>query len=74
MATNLSIDNELLSHALHIGKLKTKKDTVNLALKEFIARRETADIIHLFGKIEYDPEYDYKKARRAKTNASKQSK
>ena len=63
MATNLSIDNDLLNHALQIGKLKTKKDTVNLALKEFISRRETADIINLFGTIAYDSEYDYKKAR-----------
>jgi hypothetical protein len=63
MATNLSIDTELLDAALKIGGLKTKKDTVNLALREFIKRRKTADVLSLFGKIEYDPDYDYKKAR-----------
>ena len=40
MATNLSIDQGLLSEALELSGFKTKKDTVNLALKEFINRRK----------------------------------
>ena len=36
MATNLAIDDKLLCEAFEISGLKTKKDTVNLALKEFI--------------------------------------
>lgn len=63
MATNLSIDNDLLQQALEVGELKTKKDTVNLALKEFIERRKQQDIIDLFGVMEPDENYDYKKAR-----------
>ena len=66
MATNLSIDNELMDTALKVGGLKSKKDTVNQALREFIRRRKTADIIALFGKIEYDPDYSYKEARQSK--------
>ena len=34
MATNLAIDDKLLEEALSISGLKTKKDTVNYALKE----------------------------------------
>ena len=64
MATNLSIDTNLLETALVTGGLKTKKDTVNLALKEFIQRRKNADILSMFGKVEYDADYDYKEARR----------
>jgi len=64
MATNLSIDTNLLEAALKTGGLKTKRDTVNLALKEFIQRRKSADILSLFGTIEYDADYDYKEARR----------
>jgi Arc/MetJ family transcription regulator len=63
MATNLSIDTKLLEEALKAGGLKTKKDTVNLALEEFIKRRKTADILNLFGQVEYDEDYDYKKGR-----------
>ncbi|MDR0429177.1 MAG: type II toxin-antitoxin system VapB family antitoxin [Tannerellaceae bacterium] len=36
MATNLAIDGNLLDRALAIGGLKTKKDTVNLALEVII--------------------------------------
>ena len=63
MATNLAIDNDLLKTAQSIANLKTKKDTVNLALKEFIQRREQAKVIDLFGTVEYDEDYDYKKQR-----------
>ena len=63
MATNLSIDKELLETALAVGGLKTKKDTVNLALEEFIQRRKADEVISLFGTIDYDSEYDYKKMR-----------
>ena len=63
MATNLAIDDNLLKTALVIGGLKTKKDTVNLALDEFIQRRKRQEVINLFGKIEFDKNYDYKKLR-----------
>lgn len=63
MATNLAIDDALLRSALEISGLKTKKETVNLALKEFIDRRKQVEIIGLFGKLDPDPDYDYKKAR-----------
>ena len=64
MATNLSINMELLNDALIVGGLKSKKDTVNLALEEFIQKRRAADILTLFGTVEYDADYNYKKARR----------
>lgn len=40
MATNLNINQELLEEALKIGGQKTKKSTVNKALKEFIEKRK----------------------------------
>lgn len=63
MATNLAIDDDLLRQALQIGGMKTKKDTVNLALKEFVDRRKQLDILNIFGKMDPDPDYDYKKGR-----------
>ncbi len=63
MATNLAIDDNLLNEALEISGMKTKKDTVNLALKEFVDRRKQLEIIKLFGKMDPDPDYDYKKGR-----------
>jgi Arc/MetJ family transcription regulator len=64
MATNLAIDDQLLQEALLVSGLKTKKDTVNTALKEFVSRRKQQEIVDLFGKLEPDPDYDYKKGRK----------
>jgi len=64
MATNLAIDDELLAEAQEVGGFRTKKDTVNEALREYIQRRKQAKVIELFGKIDFDPSYDYKKQRR----------
>jgi len=63
MPTNLAIDDDLLKLALEIGKLRTKKETVNQALKEFIEKRKQKEIIQLFGKFDPDPDYDYKSGR-----------
>ena len=63
MATNLAIDDRLLTKALEIGGYKSKKDTVNAALDEFIRRRKAQELIDVFGTIEYDASYDYKKMR-----------
>ncbi len=63
MATNLAIDPQLLDKALEVGGEKTKKATVNRALREFIARREQKRLLELFGKLDWDDEYDYKRER-----------
>ncbi len=64
MATDLAIDDDLLNKALELGGKKTKKDTVNEALKEFIVRRERKKVLDLFGTVEYFEDYDPKASRR----------
>lgn len=66
MATNLEIDDALLEEARRIGGQKTKRATVTEALSEYIQRRKQQQIIELFGKLDVDPKYDYKKQRRRK--------
>ena len=63
MATNLAIDQGLLAEALAIGKLPTKKATVNEALREFVQRRKQLEAIELFGTIDFDSDFDYKQQR-----------
>lgn len=63
MATNLAINPALLDKALEVGGEKTKKATVNKALREFIARREQARLLELFGTLDWDDEFDYKRVR-----------
>jgi len=63
MATNLAINDELLVSAFNIGGLKTKKETVNLALEEFIQKRKRKDAMELFGKIDFNTDWNPRKAR-----------
>jgi hypothetical protein len=63
MATNLAIDPELLERALRVSGEKSKRAAVTKALEEFIARREQARVIELFGVLDWDPDYDYKAER-----------
>jgi Arc/MetJ family transcription regulator len=64
MPTNLAIDDRLLSEALRVGGRKTKRETVNDALREFIQRRQRAELARRLESIDIDPAYDYKKDRR----------
>ena len=66
MATNLSIDPELIDRALVLSGERTKKAAVTKALQEFIARREQKNLLDLFGKLDWDVDYDYKVERSRK--------
>jgi len=66
MPTNLSLDDNLIIEAQKISGLPTKKDTVNTALREFILHHRQEEIIDMFGSVEYEKEYDYKKMRTRK--------
>lgn len=66
MPTNLAIDNRLLDEARTVGGYRTKRETVNEALREFIQRRQRVELAKLAGRVEYDSKYDYKRERRAR--------
>jgi Arc/MetJ family transcription regulator len=63
MSTNLALDDALIDEARNIGGHKSKKEAVTAALKEYIQRHRQAEIARLFGKIDFDPTYNYKKER-----------
>ena len=63
MATNLSIDPELIDRALRVSGERTKKAAVTKALQEFIARRQQKRLLELMGKLEWDPSVCYKAER-----------
>jgi len=63
MATNLSIDPELIERALEVSGERTKKAAVTKALQEFIARRRQKRLLDLMGKLEWDSSYDCKAER-----------
>ena len=64
MATNLSIDPDLIDRALAVSGERTKKAAVTKALEEFIARRRQKRLLELMGKLDWDAGFDYKAGRR----------
>jgi Arc/MetJ family transcription regulator len=69
LATNLALDDVLLNQAMKIGHLRTKRETVTIALKEFIDRRCQKRILDLQGMIAFRDDWDYKKDRRDRESA-----
>jgi hypothetical protein len=63
MATNLSIDPELLDLALEVSGERIKKAAVTRALVEFIARRRQRRLLDLMGKLDWDPSFEVKAER-----------
>jgi len=66
MATNLALDDRLIEEARHVGGHKTKKDAVTAALLEYVNRRQRLRMVDLFGKVDFDPNYNHKAERRSK--------
>lgn len=63
MATNLAIDDKLIEKALKLGHHKSKKEAVTTALNEYIQHKQQQEMLSLFGHINYQDSYDYKKER-----------
>ena len=64
MPTNFKLDDKLIQEAVKIGHFKTKQQAVNTAVAEFVQRRQRLRILELEGKIDFHPDWDYKKMRR----------
>ena len=62
MTKNSSID-DLVAEAQKLGRHRTKKEAIRAALDEYVRRRKQLDVIEMFGKIDYDENYDYKLER-----------
>ncbi len=64
LATNLQLDDRLIERAVKLGKHKTKRAAVTQALKDYVEHLEQQKLLALFGNVDYDLEYDYKKQRK----------
>ena len=69
----MAIDDRLINEARELGNHRTKKEAVTAALDEYIRRRKQLKILELFGKIEYDENYDYKRERKSKRRVRERS-
>jgi Arc/MetJ family transcription regulator len=51
--TNIDLDEGLVARALLLSGLRTKKELVNMALREFIRKNDQKKILELRGKIQW---------------------
>lgn len=63
MATNLQLDDRLIREAVVLGGHRTKKAAVTQALTNYIRHLQQERMLDLFGKVDFDPAYDYKRQR-----------
>jgi Arc/MetJ family transcription regulator len=63
VVTNLQLDGRLIAEAARLGKHRTKEEAVTQALTEYVQNLRQEGILDLFGSIDFDPSYDYKRQR-----------
>lgn len=66
MRTNIVLDEKLIKEAFRYAEVSTKKELIDLALREFVENHRRKDIRDLRGKVKIDSNYDYKKLRKEK--------
>ena len=63
MRTNIVLDDKLVEEARALSQIKTKRELIDTALREFVAHRKQMDLRDLRGIGELCADYDYKSAR-----------
>jgi Arc/MetJ family transcription regulator len=63
MRTNIVLDDELVQEAQTLSQIKTKRELIDTALREFVAHRKRLDLRDLKGSYTLSEEYDHKQTR-----------
>jgi Arc/MetJ family transcription regulator len=58
MRTNIEIDDAILGEAKRLTGAKTKREAVDLALRELVASYRRLDILKLRGKVRWEGDLD----------------
>ncbi len=67
MRTNIVLDDRLLKEAMRLSKVQTKREAVDLALREYVARGKQRNILALVDDALIAPDYDVRAVRRKMT-------
>jgi Arc/MetJ family transcription regulator len=70
MRTNIVLDDALVGEAMRLGGMTTKREIVEVALREFVARKRSRRVLGLAGSDLIAPDYDVRTVRRAMRRAS----
>ncbi len=66
MRTNIVLNDELVEQALALTGVRTKKDVIDLALKELVRSRQRKDLTDLAGRVRFRAGFDHKALREMK--------
>ena len=66
MRTNVVLDDHLMAQAIKVSGMRTKRELIMTALKEFVQNHSRRDIRELRGKVSFSEGYDYKSLREGK--------
>jgi Arc/MetJ family transcription regulator len=69
MRTNIVLEGELVAEAMALTGARTKREVVNLALRELVRRRKRRSLLDLSGQIQFAPGFDHKELRRLRDAA-----
>lgn len=65
MRTNVDIDEKIIREVQELTGARTKREAVDLALRELVARHRRADILKIRGKVHWDGDLEASRAGRA---------
>jgi Arc/MetJ family transcription regulator len=65
MRTNVEIDDEVMREVFSLTGVNTKREAVDLALRELVARHRQLGVLELRGRVRW--EGDLKESRRDRT-------
>ena len=68
MRTNIVLDDALVTEAFALTGVRTKKELVNLALRELIVQHKKKNLLELAGKIEFADGFDHKTLRQTRVD------
>lgn len=68
MRTNIVLDDRLVKEAMRLSKVRTKREAVDLALREYVSRGKQRDILDLLDDRLIAPDYDVRAVRRRTTS------
>jgi Arc/MetJ family transcription regulator len=65
MRTNIEIDDEVMREAQHLLGVGTKKEAVDMALRELVARHRRLGVLDLRGKVRWEGDLDESRRSRS---------
>lgn len=63
MRTNIVLDDKPVEQGMRLTQAKSKRDLIDKALREFVARHTRKDILDLPGRELIDADYDVRAVR-----------